>query len=110
MTPLKEDLAFRNSLEFDVFSTTQRNADGKQTTVEFPFRVSAMRLPWWDKLDFSEMQRQAQALAFGLDPDDSIREVFSFGRQIYPWASDTITRNAVATFVAGLGECAHVNK
>ncbi|MEX2577561.1 MAG: transglutaminase domain-containing protein [Verrucomicrobiales bacterium] len=103
------DITSRQGLKFWLLRTPHRETDGHQNVVKFPFRVSAMRLPQWNDLDFEELERQARALSYGLNSEDAIREVFNYTRQIYFWASDTKHRHVIDTFLAGLGECGHVN-
>ncbi|MCO5092217.1 transglutaminase-like domain-containing protein [Bosea sp. (in: a-proteobacteria)] len=108
-TEFPDDPTSIAGLKFDVFSTTQRGVDGKQNRYRFPFRVTAMRLPAWDKLDFNEMQKHARALAFNLPAERLVKEFYRYVRQNYPWSSDTVERSPLDTFVSGLGECGHVN-
>ncbi len=75
---------YRKGLGYDVLSSTQRDVDGKQNIVRFPFRATAMRLPSkWEDLSFEEMGRQALALGYGLTPSETISETFLFGRYLY---------------------------
>jgi len=105
----ERDPRSRKALDLDVLRTTLRGVDARQNSISFPFRVTAMRLPAWDKLDFAELEKQSRALAYGLRHDQIVSEVYAYGRQVYLWSEDTVYRSPIDTFVSGLGGCGHVN-
>jgi hypothetical protein len=105
-----ENLTGRSGLSFNVLGTTQRGVTGHENEVKFPFRSTAMRLPAnWSELSFEELERHALALGYGLSSQEMIGEMYRYGRQIYSWGSDTISRSPIDVFRAGLGECLAVN-
>lgn len=105
------DLTSRDGLILFLLLSNHRSSGlGTEISIKFPFRASAMRLPnEWGELDFEELERHARALAFGLDVDRQIEEVFQYARYIYNWGSDTQSRSPISSFRSGVGECAYIN-
>jgi hypothetical protein len=99
----------RRNIEFDVLVTHHRGLTGRDNSVKFPFRASAMRLPDWDQLNYAELQKQSRALSEGLSPEQTIREVFAYVRQVYLWGNNDKGMAPVDVFRAGLASCGLVN-
>ncbi len=78
--------------------------------LEFPFRVSAMRLPDdWHALDRAELERHAIGLGLGLGRDALIREVFDWVRHTIVWSAQTQVRSTLDVFCTGVGACGQAN-
>jgi hypothetical protein len=106
----QQNLTGRSGMPFALLHSQRRDDDGHANVLTFPFRPSAMCLPTdWHALDFEAMRRHARALTYGLGEEAAIAEVFRYVRQTYPWANDSIVRQPLDTFRAGLGACGAVN-
>jgi hypothetical protein len=105
-----DDLTSRQGLPIFVMASPLRDVDSTRNEIEFPFRVSALRLPnSWEKLDYEELKKQAAALGYGLNGDALIEELFSYMRHLYYWGNDSKFRYPLDVFRTGIGECASVN-
>lgn len=105
----EHDRASRRGAAFRL--QTPLETDGHAEVVDFPFRVSSMRLPWTeDGLTPKAMMQQARAVGFGLDGEDLVEEVFNYARFMYHWSNDELLHSPYDTFVSRMGECGYINQ
>lgn len=106
----EEDLLVRQGRTFALLRTWQRDAEPGEPKMQFPFRVSAMRLPE-DRasIDAAEFDRHARALAWGLEVDQAAEEIFQYVQHTIQHARDARSRNPLEVLVRGMGECGGTN-
>ena len=107
----ESDLTSRVGYGYSLFYSRLRDVDATRNRVRFPFRVTTMRLPRsWHDLHYSQLRRQSQAIGWGLDEREAIREIYEYVRyHYYDVYRDSVWRPPIDTFRAGLGGCGHMN-
>jgi hypothetical protein len=104
------DLTSRAGLAYNLFDTHVRSVENSPV-MHFPFRVTAMALPMqWDSIGFETLAKFSQLLAYGLEEQAAKNEIYLVNRQRVVYSDETIKRNPLETFKAGVGECIHANE
>jgi hypothetical protein len=104
------DLTSRAGLGYNLFLSHIRSLENSPV-MHFPFRVTAMALPMeWNTIGFETLAKFSQLLAYGLEDKAARNEIYVLNRQRVVYSDETIKRNPLDTFKAGLGECIHANE
>jgi hypothetical protein len=104
------DLTSRAGLGYNVFLSHIRSPENSPV-MHFPFRVTAMALPMqWNTIGFETLTKFSQLLAYGLEDKAAKNEIYVLNRQRVVYSDETLKRNPLDTFKAGLGECIHANE
>jgi hypothetical protein len=99
----------RSDVRYRLFRRCERAAGGG-AEVSFPFRVTAMRLPAdWEQLDWSEFERQAMGLGYGLEGDAVVEEIYRYVSRTVTWSNQTVIRTGLDVFCTGVGQCGRTN-
>ena len=104
------DVTSRAGLGYNLFLSHMRSLENSPV-LHFPFRVTAMALPMkWNSIGFETLAKFSQLLAYGLEDKSAKNEIYVLNRQRVVYSDETIKRNPLDTFKAGLGECIHANE